>query len=400
MNRLVIFKFQLSIFRFQYITLICFIWLLTGCASYNVIHVTDSNKEKLFKKQGFYYNLPQTAIKVDITVKQNRKLKGQYADYAEKLLGLKNAIKENSVNYGIVNVSISNQAQRDPGHFYFLQTPHCVKKHKALLVNFTKDGLIESINYHDKTKHPFLNQGAHKVNLPNYYEDIQSVIEGNVSETIDTIVEKITSNDTIQIEKKTLKKTFVEKPSEQKAKESADYLMKIKSDKYNLLSGISEAVYSKETMEYMISQLAKQEQEYLALFKGDTASSFLHYSFTFIPVKNKFLKDSSVFVFSPKEGVLKNTNGNGEVVTITVEKSDETLLLNKFQSQIDNPARRKNGFYYRIPETAKISIHKGNALLAEANLPISQFGIVSHLPVNLKKAIFYHDTGTIKSLKE
>ena len=69
-------------------------FIATSCMSgYNVIHINKDTKPG--KKAGFYYSLPQTYVKVDVKVEQIEKIKGPYAEYANKYLGLQNIIKEN-----------------------------------------------------------------------------------------------------------------------------------------------------------------------------------------------------------------------------------------------------------------------------------------------------------------
>ena len=54
----------------------------------------------------FYYYLPTTAIKVDVTVTKVREIKGYYADYAERMLGLTNIISNNRTFYRLKDVNI------------------------------------------------------------------------------------------------------------------------------------------------------------------------------------------------------------------------------------------------------------------------------------------------------
>ena len=65
-----------------------------------------------------------------------------------------------------------------------------------------------------------------------------------------------------------LKRTMVEKSPEQKAREAADFISKIKEDRFNLLTGYQEVSYNQETLEYMDTQLKLLEKEYMKLFTG------------------------------------------------------------------------------------------------------------------------------------
>src|ERR1035441_10754058 len=97
------------------------LFLLNACSSYRVIHVTNNNKGKVHDKYGFYYALPQTLLKVDVTVRKTFLNKGPYSDYAEKYLGITNIIKNDEVQYDIMDVKISSFPQRDPDQNYLVR---------------------------------------------------------------------------------------------------------------------------------------------------------------------------------------------------------------------------------------------------------------------------------------
>ena len=111
-------------------------------------------------------------------------------------------------------------------------------------------------------------------------------------------------------------------------------------------------------------------------------------------------KESALFAFSPKEGIIRNTETHGEVVTINIDKKDVTSRLDKFQSRLDSSDTKKNGFFYRIPEYAKITVKKGKNILSENECLINQFGVVSHLPLNTKKIQFYPNSSALKLIAE
>ena len=202
------------------------------------------------------------------------------------------------------------------------------------------------------------------------------------------------------IEKQIFRKVFTVKSSEEKAKEAADYLIKLKSNKFNLITGFSEVPYSEGTIKFMINQLAAEEAKYLSQFTGDTAYAVQKFSFIYLPKKAEISKESVLFAFSVKDGIVKNPDLHGEVVTISVDKKDVTNKLDKFQKLNDSKEGKKNGFFYRIPEYAKITIRKNRTILAEDELLISQFGVVSHLPKVIKRLQFNSSLGSIKSIQD
>jgi len=64
----------------------------------------------------------------------------------------------------------------------------------------------------------------------------------SVFEKVDTIIRKI-NVDTMTVERQYYKRTMIEKTPEQKAQEAADFITKIKDNRFTLISGTSEVNY-------------------------------------------------------------------------------------------------------------------------------------------------------------
>ena len=58
-----------------------------------------------------------------------------------------------------------------------------------------------------------------------------------------------------------IKRTLVTKTSQQRAEEAADYILKFRMKRYELITASQEIAYSKEAIEYMNEQLVKMENE-------------------------------------------------------------------------------------------------------------------------------------------
>jgi hypothetical protein len=55
----------------------------------------------------FFYTLPKTAFKVDVVITKTSHIKGLYADFAERLLGITNYCKENSVAFHLKSLTLN-----------------------------------------------------------------------------------------------------------------------------------------------------------------------------------------------------------------------------------------------------------------------------------------------------
>lgn len=370
-------------------------FFLIRCSSINVVHI---DKDKVpEKKQGYYYALPQTVLIINVSVRKTDKIKGPYSAYASKYLGLTNVITQNSTSYDISEVNISTYVEPDPDQYYFIRTKG---KFKDIInyLEFNEAGLINSIN--EPNNNSTLNTSS-QVNDDNAFQQIELFAklsaENNLYEKVDTIIEKV-NLDTVTIEKKILKKTLVEKSMEQKAKDAADFLMQLKETKFHLLNGYNEVNYTKESIEYMNTQLDKMENEYLTLFSGLTVTHNLKFSFTYIPDENEVSRP--LFKFSQKDGIISFTDENipGDTFFVNVFRNFEIEKLSYYFANKEKTNGSKRGIYYRIPQYSKVTISKSDQNYADVNLLIAQFGILTNLPPKKHKVQFYPNTGAIKTI--
>ena len=193
------------------------VFTLASCSSsFKVTHVTKEFKPK--NCNGIYYNLPQTFIIVDVTVKKNTLTEGPYAAYAEQYLGIKNAIGKSSMSYELADMKISSSAVQDPNQYYFIELKKNMFSQSKINLELNEFGAIKSVNAIDEK-----NQNSKKLpennNKINTQEGVRlhNVINSNIIENTDTIIDK-TSQDTAIAGKKTLKKNIEEKTLEQNQK--------------------------------------------------------------------------------------------------------------------------------------------------------------------------------------
>jgi len=190
---------------------------------------------------------------------------------------------------------------------------------------------------------------------------------------------------------------MVEKSMEQKSKDAADFLMQLKEAKYHLLNGYNEVNYTKESIEYMNTQLDKMENEYLTLFAGLTVTHNLKYSYTYIPDENEI--SSPLFKFSEKKGIIDIFNEKiaGDTFLINIFRNFEIEKLSYYFANKEKLSS-SHGIYYRIPQYSKVTISQNEQNYADVNLLIAQFGILTNLPAKKYKVEFYPNTGAIKNI--
>jgi hypothetical protein len=394
----------ITIIKTSSIILVIIAFSLIHHGGYGQINVYRIDKNTVSTgKEGMYYALPRTVIKVNVTVDRIENYKGPYSEYALKFLGLKNVVAANSVEYVINNIKVTTSAEPDPDQYYFVEFGQKLSKgEKAGLFSLTESGLIvgtmpeeidtvREVRIIKDEEPPLISEKDVFPEIFKYSSDVSFV------EKIDTIIRKV-NIDTMTMERQYLKKTVIEKSPEQKAKEAADFISKIKDNRFNLISGFQEVNYNKETLEYMDAQLKTLEKEYMKLFTGISIHKKLEFSFVYTPNPNQVNAQMPVFKYNKTKGIVDLDEPGGKVVTVKIQRSGTTSSLSGYLKNTPVDDKKNHGFFYRIPELAKVTVKLDENLQDETQCLVSQLGVVTFLPVDKWKVSFYKETGGLKGM--
>jgi hypothetical protein len=371
-----------------------------GNAQMNVYRIDKNTVPSA--REGIFYSLPRTAIQVTVTVDRIENFKGPYADYAMKYLGLKNVVAASSVEYQISSIKVTTSSEPDPDQYYFVELARLSKGDKAGLLSLTESGLIlgtipeqvdsvREIRIVKGEEPPLVSEKDVFPEIFKYSSDV------SFFEKIDTIIRKV-NIDTMTMEKQYYKKTMVEKSPEQKAKEAADFISKIKDNRFNLISGFQEVNYNKETLEYMDAQLTTLQKEYMKLFTGISIHKTVVFSFVYTPNPNQVNAPMPIFKYSKTKGITDLDEPGGKVVTVKIQRSGTTTPLASYLKNVPYDEKVKHGFYYRIPELAKVTVRLDENMQDETQCLVSQLGVVTYLPAANWKVKFHKETGGIREV--
>jgi len=371
--------------------------LLCACSpQINVVKVTNSKEPS--DKSGFYYALPKTFIKVEVVVSKTEQIKGPYAEFAEKYLGLTNVIKSSSTSYDISEFKISTFTEPDPQQFFFVETKtSCPKKLNRFRLALDESGMLlgtKALMDTCKSEKPVyvFEEGSNV--LPDIFKSFTDL---NMFEKVDTIIEKV-NVDSVMVEKMTFKRSLVEKTPEQKAKNAADFIIKVKENRFNLISGFQEVNYDKETFKYMNEELEKMENEYRKLFTGIIFTKKITYSFIYSPEPSRPVDSLALFRFSKLHGMLETGDAYGEAVYLTIKKYGNTDSLSSYVNKKALQKTKSHGFYYRLPDFAEVRLFNSNTENIGGKFLISQYGVLTYLPAEIRRFDVYPETGTIRNV--
>lgn len=359
------------------------------------IFVSQAKANKLEDSPGFYYALPRHMIQVDLIVQKTQRIKGPYSEYAARILGVDQYITQDETVYSIVDAVITTETEPDPDSWFFVEFDERGSKDaRSLVFELHKNGTILAVE--DSPMERDIRQERIEKTLVNAEADqhFHYYAERSIYQRIDTIVRKITIDTTV-IRRNVLQSAWVDRNPEQKARAAADFIQKIREDRFNLLIGFQEVNYGQGIM-YMDQQLRELEQEYLSLFLGAEVSSLSEHSLYFYPsAETKGIQN--IGKFSESAGLVAESM-KGDNIQLIVDPLGVTGGLAE-QHKSNGKSRLANGIYYRVPDAATLSLMYKGKILASERAYISQLGFIGVLPVSKTRMIFDANSGMVTTIK-
>ena len=325
---------------------------------------------------GVQYYLPKTTLKVDISYSKVTQQAGQYARYAEKLLGLSeaNVVQEDLTYYTLNAISVEGIGIPDRDASYLVEFK---AKSTAPFVYLTEEGLICAINAEYKpasTKAENASQTAQAEN-------------GIDSQTLFT--------------EEYLQAGSASKMAEVLAKQ----IYRIRESRNDILLGDADnAPRDGEGMRIVLSNLDAQEKALMEHFTGTSLTQKEHASFEIEPQTN--INKEVLCRFSKYAGVVDSDDLSGTPVYINVTALEPTTPP---AAALDPKRKDKEGqsIVYNIPVKSAVDVFYGTQKMCSEEILIAQFGEKQILSTSLfedKKApiqlIFYPNTGAIKSITQ
>ena len=315
------------------------------------------------------YALPRTVLSIQVESEKFIQKKGPLFNYRKKYLGLEEGISADRTYWKISKIEISASEEVDPTHYYMVQT---VEPLYSNYLHLTKAGLVMS-------PEPGLFSGK-PVNLiekPNeppliYFTDLS--VKRNLDQVTDTAFKSVaTDTGFIKVPYVIYKNRL--KTGDEKAKEAADFIIKIRKRRFKLLSGQYDVFPEGSALEYSVNKLNRLEEEYLALFLGKTVKQVCQISYEWIP--DPVQSSTELFQFSEKKGPTDKGDRLGKPVVLKIENLSEKPLQNMVQpgDSIDTSA-----LIYRVAAPASVSISYDKKDIFKDRIMIDQLGTLFRLP--------------------
>lgn len=353
--------------------LITFILTFTfiGVSQKNVVQLPiDSNY--IPSSPHFIYFLPQTSFKVTVTVEKNEQLKGYYSEFADKMLGISNVISENKTSFVISKVEIQSMTVPDSSLQFLVEMSK-----KQIKSNFYFQILNNSIRPFESKPYVY-QQPTQMSDFFRNYSD-QKLLEKEESYVETRIIDGVLTQVPVS------KTKTITKSLEQQAQEAADFITKIRKDRYNVITANHEVTFSKDAIQYMIDELNQLEKNYLELFIGTTFKQTYTFEFVITPQNDHDL-NIPLFTFNEKQGL--KTLGQlpqEDIYYINIKPQLNLNLYNQQQCLLENNKnfKKQTGYQYRLPISSEIELyHKNRSIHHFGVFPVFQFSRIFVLPKN------------------
>ncbi|MHC1708009.1 MAG: DUF4831 family protein [Bacteroidales bacterium] len=369
-----------------------------GTGQVRVSQLTDSAGQNTHG--GLIYNLPRTGLLVEISVVKTIKERGMFYEYAKEFLGIDNVISRNTVDYDISEVKVTTFSKPDPEQFYLVEGKRqfpWLNKRKAL-VNLSPEGYLLSY------KHPFkANAPGESVNSSDhlpiqvqadakqdqaFYHINDALLSGkNNNVKVDSSIRLPLRRPVYKVENKDI-------PLIERARIALETMAGLRENLQNLAGGYQEVAYESGTMNLMIEQLIKQESELLKQFTGISREETLTYTFSYIPAGYDTIIETIAW-FNKQSGILSHPIDNSSPIGVRLEP----VSIPDAGEQEKVSKRPPQGIAYRLPAVTECTVYLGDDPKFKGQRLISQYGRTIRLPKQLKKAVFYPETGSLKSFK-
>ena len=328
--------------------------LVTGGSAQVKAYKTD----QMTNPNSVAYALPRTVVKVRVVAEKESVRVGPYARFAQKYLGVIAPLADKDI-YTIKSATLCGVQEADPAEVYALDNPD---KSPVRIYDPTPEGFVaaplggvEPAGIAGPIRKGVRMRGAGP--------DVISYVE------CDTAFLKVPID----------KQSTVEKSAESMAADAANMIFSLRRHRLDLVTGEAGENVFGGGLKAALDEISRLEQEYLALFLGKQYRQTVAREYNALPSKDE--NTLVVCRFSDTAGLLPDNDLSARPITLemTPEKKAEASPLANRNKEI------KGGVFYRIADMVNCRLTDGNRQIAQARMPIYQFGVVVQVPVTAVK---------------
>ncbi len=358
-----------------------FIWMamlfMGGCSVPSKFYVTNVQDITQFEESSFVYGLPRTVLQVKVTVIKTKTIPGPYHMYAKEYLGIDGVPHQPSVKWEIDNVDITSRVEIDPGYFYSVRSNE-LPIHENSFFRLKNEGLILDAGSYEKTVDYEGDMAGDKDRI--YFTDLS--LKKPLKIDTDTLFRELFRDSTF-VRVPHLKKELVAKTHEEKAREAVQTLIKIRKRRFHMFAARYDFMPEGEAARVSVEVLNALEENYLSLFIGKTITEEYEKTYLYTPEASKDMSRLILFRFDDNAGLLGANDIKGKPAVLEISDKGHTQNLENLNYPYSG-SPVQNTLFYRIPDKGYLKLILGSRVLAEAALPVYQYGVVVPMTVQGK----------------
>jgi hypothetical protein len=311
------------------------------------------------------YSLPSTTIMLDVEAVKEQFYAGPYAKYAEKYLGIK-VRQKNETSVQLTQVKMVPYVEADQSRRYSINVK---KGNVESFLKLTAEGLVSfsDARYVDPSAWRFPTDGQGDFSGKG--------VSSNLTSESATLYHSGSGRGSVKQD------MVVGKTTEQRAAETAEMILDLRSQRLQIVTGDTDATYSGEAMGAAIAEITRLEEEYMMLFTGYSERQTQTMRFEVAPVQNQENQMYIAFRLSDADGLVPADNLSGKPVIMQI-------IPQEF-AQPEVPVEEKKDkkveilVHYRIPAVCTVKLMEGANLLLQSRIPVYQLGQESSTPINV-----------------
>jgi len=312
------------------------------------------------------YGLPQTRLYFEVELVKTVFMKGPYAEYASRTLGLQNVPLNDSESWQMKSIHISDKKEVDNKQLYavsFTDYPQNIDK----LLRFTKEGLLLDLTISNVVIN---NQNQGKAG--DDFQFVNMAVSNTTIERVDTLYKPV-ETDTAFIQIPVLQRRVTTKTTEEMAREAAEKIFDIQKIRMEVLRGdVEHPPADGAAFKLVLQSLDAQEKQLLSLFTGAKIESRQILSYSVLPEK-PISNTEELFYFSEKTGIANRNTAGAKTVWYKIGNATVPASITTRQAN--------NIIYYRIPQVVEISAGMDNNTLVSEQVTVYQFGNIVSFPL-------------------
>ncbi|MFO7789101.1 MAG: DUF4831 family protein [Bacteroidales bacterium] len=336
-------------------------------------YVLDDQAGEKVKQNALPYYLPRTQVHIKIKIDQYRFVPGPYAGFAKSYLTLENIEMKERYFWAIQDVEFKTRHLPDPEHKYWI-VPEKITPDLSL----SQGGVLSGINTME-TAEPdvpepvFFNQHADN---PANLDFTNMQIDKSKYEVIDTTY-RIVEKDSVVQRIPVYQTKEKEKDMSQKAKDAADFIIRVRKNKFSLEAAIEDQQVSGVDIKYMIDKLEETEQSYLELFTGKLQKETVDLYYTITPESESGAQNFILDYIDKEMALPVDDQVNSEKISFMV------LPLNEKYARVQPDEENKSALVYRQPMPVQYILYLNDEKIFSKPDVCPQMGNINDIPANL-----------------